>query len=83
MKLRKLISVLLTLGLVLSLFAFGGTAFAEDEITVTDMIGREVAVVPGSYQRVVCIGAGALRMYTAVRCRGYRQHLPGRAPQDV
>ena len=66
MKLRKLISVLLTLGLVLSLFAFGGTAFAEDGITVTDMIGREVAVVPGSYQRVVCIGAGALRMYSYI-----------------
>ena len=66
MKLRKLISVLLTLGLVLSLFAFGGTAFAEDGITVTDMIGREVAVIPGSYQRVVCIGAGALRMYSYI-----------------
>lgn len=36
------------------------------EITVTDMIGREVTVVPGSYQRVVCIGAGALRMYSYV-----------------
>lgn len=35
-------------------------------ITVTDMIGREVAVTPGSYQRVVCIGAGALRMYSYV-----------------
>ena len=66
MKLRKLISVLLTLGLVFSLFAFGGTAFAEDGITVTDMIGREVAVIPGSYQRVVCIGAGALRMYSYI-----------------
>ncbi len=33
------------------------------EITVTDMIGREVTVTPGSYTRVVCIGAGALRMY--------------------
>ena len=36
------------------------------EITVTDMIGREVEVVPGSYQRVVCVGAGALRMYSYV-----------------
>ena len=27
------------------------------------MIGREVTVTPGSYERVVCIGAGALRMY--------------------
>lgn len=39
---------------------------APAEITVTDMIGREVTVVPGSYQRVVCVGAGALRMYTYV-----------------
>ena len=36
------------------------------KITVTDMIGREVEVVPGSYSRVVCIGAGALRMYSYI-----------------
>ena len=36
------------------------------EITVNDMIGREVKVIPGSYKRVVCIGAGALRMYSYV-----------------
>lgn len=36
------------------------------EITVTDMIGREVTIVPGSYKRVVCIGAGALRMYSYI-----------------
>jgi len=35
-------------------------------VVVTDMIGRLVEVVPGSYKRVVCIGAGALRMYTYV-----------------
>lgn len=35
-------------------------------ITVTDMIGREVSVTPGSYTRIVCIGAGALRMYSYV-----------------
>lgn len=33
------------------------------EITVTDLIGREVTVTPGSYKKVVCVGAGALRMY--------------------
>ena len=38
----------------------------EGPVTVTDMIGREVEVTPGSYQRVVCIGAGALRMYSYV-----------------
>ena len=36
---------------------------APSEIVITDMIGREVTVTPGSYTRVVCIGAGALRMY--------------------
>ena len=36
------------------------------EITVTDMIGREVTVIPGSYKRVVCVGAGALRMYSYI-----------------
>ena len=30
------------------------------------MIGREVTVIPGSYKRVVCIGAGALRMYSYI-----------------
>ena len=43
----------------------GGPAAAE-EIVITDMIGREVAVTPGSYKNVVCIGAGALRMYSYV-----------------
>lgn len=36
------------------------------EVTVTDMIGREVTVIPGSYKSVVCIGAGALRMYSYI-----------------
>lgn len=35
-------------------------------VIITDMIGREVEVVPSSYTRVVCIGAGALRMYSYV-----------------
>lgn len=39
---------------------------APAELTVTDMIGREVTVTPGSYKRVVCIGAGALRMYSYI-----------------
>lgn len=39
---------------------------AASEITVTDMIGRELTVTPGSYTRVVCIGAGALRMYSYI-----------------
>lgn len=39
---------------------------APSEITVTDMIGRELTVTPGSYMRIVCIGAGALRMYSYI-----------------
>lgn len=39
---------------------------APSEIAVTDMIGRELTVTPGSYTRVVCIGAGALRMYSYI-----------------
>lgn len=41
-------------------------AQTPEEITVTDMIGRQVTVTPGSYQKVVCVGAGALRMYCYV-----------------
>ena len=36
------------------------------EVVITDMIGREVTIIPGSYERVVCIGAGALRMYSYI-----------------
>ena len=36
------------------------------EITITDMIGRELTIIPGSYERVVCIGAGALRMFSYI-----------------
>ena len=36
------------------------------KVTITDMIGRQVEIVPGSYQHVVCIGAGALRMYSYI-----------------
>ncbi len=42
------------------------TTASEGPVVVTDMIGREVEIVPGSYKSVVCIGAGALRMYSYV-----------------
>ena len=38
----------------------------QGEITITDMIGRQIQITPGSYKRVVCIGAGALRMYSYI-----------------
>ena len=83
---KKIISFLLALTMLVSLCACGKqeaaevqteapqataapetTAAAESaEITITDMIGRQVTVTPGSYKRVVCIGAGALRMYSYI-----------------
>ncbi len=62
---KRLIIALLALALALSL-----AACVEQEVTgsvmVTDMVGRSVSVDPGSYKRVVCIGAGALRMYSYI-----------------
>ena len=80
---RKIISLMLALLMVLSLCACGKQEVAQvqteaapatetaaaalsAEVTVTDMIGREVTIEPGSYSRVVCIGAGALRMYSYI-----------------
>ena len=72
MKRRTWIAAVLASVLLLGV-CLGGAALtpalaAEEnaEITVTDGIGREVTVTPGSYRRVVCIGAGALRMYCYV-----------------
>ena len=63
---KKILSVILAMLMLVSLCACAEQSARETEpgaITVTDMIGREVEIVPGSYTRVVCIGAGALRMY--------------------
>lgn len=38
----------------------------EEMITIKDINNREVKVNPGSYSRIVCIGAGALRLYSYV-----------------
>ena len=68
MKLRKAAALLLTLAALFSLCACGAEspAEAENAVTVTDMIGREISVTPGAYRRVVCVGAGALRMYSYI-----------------
>ena len=61
---RKILPILLSLLLLSSLCS--ALAGAEGEVTVTDMIGREVNIIPDGYKNVVCIGAGALRMYSYV-----------------
>ena len=66
---KKFVALLLTVALSVGLCACGGhraTPTDANQVTVTDMVGREVAVNPGSYSRVVCIGAGALRMYSYI-----------------
>jgi iron complex transport system substrate-binding protein len=80
-KMKRIVSVLLALMTVFLLCACGtqevtevqkseppetGAPAESAEVTVVDMIGREVTIVPGSYSRVVCIGAGALRMYSYI-----------------
>ena len=69
MHIKKLLSAVLAFVMILSLLACGkqeAAAPGTDEVTVTDLIGRKVSVVPGSYKRVVCVGAGALRMYSYI-----------------
>ena len=73
---RKLFLVLVMAMVAVSVFAAGISELAPTEaqkqsVVVTDMVGREVEIVPGSYTRVVCIGAGALRVYTYINGADY------------
>ena len=58
---NRLFALVLALVMALSLFGCGQKPAADDTgdvpetVTVTDMIGRELELTPGSYQRVVCI----------------------------
>ena len=65
---KRTLALILTLMLLAGALACGQKPEQTDAapVTVTDLVGREVAVVPGSYSRVVCIGAGALRMYSYI-----------------
>lgn len=71
MKFKRLAALFLAFAMLFCLCACKKEeAVKPDEkpeaITIKDMIGREVSVTPGSYKRVVCIGAGALRMYSYI-----------------
>ena len=69
MNTKRFLVLFLAFVTLLSLCACGTQSDPMDDesaITVTDMIGRKVNVTPGSYSRVVCIGAGALRMYSYI-----------------
>ena len=67
---KKLFVALVMALIAVCVFAAGiselDSASKAQSVVVTDMVGREVEIVPGSYTRVVCIGAGALRVYTYI-----------------
>lgn len=59
---KKLLAMLLTLSMVLSMAVGAVTVFAETEETrtITDSMDRSVEI-PADVQRIVCVGVGALR----------------------
>ena len=62
---------LLWLLLASSLISCGGeqessSETSKEEILVSDGIGRENSYLPGSYSRIACVGAGALRLYSYI-----------------
>ena len=70
---KKTLGLLLAFFLLLSLLSPACLAEERETVTVADLIGRELTLTPGSFRRVACIGAGALRMYcyigdTALLC---------------
>lgn len=70
MNIKRLLALLFAFIVAVALCACGGQQNPDNSeiraVTVTDLIGRKVSVIPGSYQRVVCVGAGALRMYSYI-----------------
>ena len=63
--LNKMKMFMLSLAVIIFLAACTNNNAAKN-VTVTDLIERNVEVNKGSYKRVVCIGAGALRLYTYI-----------------
>ncbi len=61
---KRIVCLFLIFCMLLPLFVSCGEEKREG-IVVTDMLGREVTV-PKEVRRVVCIGAGALRLYSYV-----------------
>lgn len=64
MKKRKI--CLLALSALATLCSCNNLTIEEETTTIIDSIGREVEINPGTYKNVVCIGAGALRLYSYI-----------------
>ncbi len=63
---NKTKSLLLPLLVLASLSSCGGASSQEGETYLIDSVSRKVAVKKGSYKKIVCIGAGALRLYSYI-----------------
>lgn len=63
---KKQLLILVALASLASCGTTSSSNSNESEITLTDLLGREVSLVPGEAKRIVCIGAGALRLYSYV-----------------
>ena len=66
MKTAKYLILVAIIVCLISVCFIGCAKTESDGEIVYDMMGREVKVNPGSYSKVVCIGAGALRLYSSV-----------------
>ncbi len=63
----KIKEVLLASALSLTLVASCGNNSNETgSVEIEDSVGRKISIKKGSYKRIVCIGAGALRLYSYV-----------------
>ena len=65
-KLTITILVVVLLVACLSIFAACNIDIDDVEVNVKDMKGREFKITPSEIKKVVCVGAGALRLYSYV-----------------
>ena len=63
---KKAVLFALTALSLVSLVSCGGSNPGEEGETVEDLVGRKVSIRSGSYSKIVCIGAGALRLYSYI-----------------
>ena len=65
-KITITILIIVLLVACISIFAACNGDEIDVDITIKDMKGREITINPSKIHKVVCIGAGALRLYTYV-----------------
>ena len=64
---RKLsVAILVIVMFAACLSIFTACNFEDIEVTFKDMKGREFSITPSEVNKIVCVGAGALRLYTYV-----------------